>query len=165
MRDKDSKLIWEAHSNPEQPLELPHKEIGVLKEDMVIIIMDMPGQKTGQIIMKQGSGQNLIFTPDDAKMFMHRMNADRGPNEEEHKLHAGIMAEKGTRVEVTYWGPGNNRFRVRMLEPITISEHPGFNVQDEQLKLTDRETAEELIDRWIDFSKSALTISRLKGLR
>ena len=161
MRDKDDKLIWEIL----RPPVAPDSEPGVLKEDMVIIIMDMPGQKTGQIIMKQGSGQNIILTPDDAKMFMHRMNADRSPNEEEHKLHAGIMAKKGTRVEVTYWGPKNIRFQIRMLEPIEMSNRPGFNVQDEQLRLTDRESKKELLDKWVDFSKSAQTISRLKGLR
>ncbi len=159
MRDSDTKLIWEAYDDDVV-------KVGVLKEDMIIIVMDTPiGTQgtTGAVILRAGSGRNKIFTRDEAESYMIRMTAK--PDVSEDNLHAGIMAKKGTRVEVFRWGPEDTRFLIRMLEPIEMSERPNFVVQDDQLTKYRGEELEDVIARWVDFSKISNTKSRLKGLR
>ena len=180
MKDKDDKLIWEAFSDDSMPPEpripgisyptpnksYPHlkRQKGTLKEHMVVILNEIASQNRS-VIVQTGSGQHLISTPEEAEMFMHRMNADRGPKQEKYILHAGIMAKKGTLVEVIYWGPSNEKFQIVILEPTEMSETTGSIVNSNQLAIPGRETAEELIDKWIDFSKTRITIGRLRGLR
>lgn len=170
MKDKDSKLIWEAFKDapfpplpkiPGKPPELPKREEGLLAENMIMIIEDTP---KGGRVLQNGQGMTRYHTEKDAEMFMHRINADRGPDDPERKMHAGIVAKKGTRVTVTYWGPRNERFQIRMDEPIEIHDRAGYGVHDNQLQLMN-ETKDELIEKWVDFSSSGKARSALKGLR
>lgn len=166
----------------------PKKLIGVLRHDMIVIVIAYPGSSTaahpvGAVLgnLVRGSGFGFkIYTPEEAKSDMHRLNADRGPNQNKIDLHPGILLDKGTSVVVRYWGPGGDRVTIRPESFDTQrvfktwrpkSELPDFpesldlNIDDDQLTKYRGEELEDVIARWVDFSKISNTKNKLKRLR